>query len=98
MGAADPVMADPASVPPGTPPPELLALGPLFVSADAVEGQEECARFFPPGYSEPERKPKPKGKKKKKVRGNSNPIIRILASPLCVLLIVARTLLFLSKL
>ncbi|CAG9567611.1 unnamed protein product [Danaus chrysippus] len=49
-------------------PHELLALGPLWVSEDAVLGKEECARFFPPGYSQPETKPGPKPKKKKKKR------------------------------
>lgn len=60
-------MAEPNTIPPSTPPPTLLALGPLHVSADAVEGEEEGLRFFPPGYSAPEKKPKQKSKKKKKV-------------------------------
>lgn len=67
VGAADPAMAEPNTIPPSTPPPTLLALGPLHVSADAVEGEEEGLRFFPPGYSAPEKKPKQKSKKKKKV-------------------------------
>ncbi|KAM3959118.1 thioredoxin domain-containing protein 3 homolog [Aphomia sociella] len=68
MGPAEPALAEPSEVPPEGPPAELLALGPLHVSDDFVVGQEECARFFPPGYNECEAKPKPKPKKKKKKR------------------------------
>ncbi|KAF9408443.1 hypothetical protein HW555_011878 [Spodoptera exigua] len=71
VGLAEPELAEPEDLFPEGPPEELLALGPLHVSADAVVGQEECARFFPPGYSEPERKPKSKSKKKKKKRHTS---------------------------
>lgn len=78
MGVADPAMAEPDTIPPSTPPPTLLALGPLHVSGDAVEGEEEGLRFFPPGYSAPERKPKPKSKKKKKVGGNIHLYLNIL--------------------
>lgn len=72
MGVADPAMAEPDAIPPPTPPPSLLVLGALHVSADAVEGGEEGARFFPPGYSAPEQKPKQKPKKKKKVHSTLN--------------------------
>ncbi|XP_049871204.1 thioredoxin domain-containing protein 3 homolog [Pectinophora gossypiella] len=68
VGLAEPALADPHEVPPEGPPAALLALGPLHVSEDAVVGVEECARFFPPGYNEPEVKAKPKAKKKKKKR------------------------------
>ncbi|KAJ0181537.1 hypothetical protein K1T71_002259 [Dendrolimus kikuchii] len=68
VGPAEPLLADPKDIPPPGPPAELLSLGPLHVSDDAVVGGEECARFFPPGYSEPEPKPKPKAKKKKKTK------------------------------
>ncbi|XP_032529756.2 thioredoxin domain-containing protein 6-like isoform X1 [Danaus plexippus] len=66
VGVTDPG-AEGAPVTEGVP-HELLSLGPLWVSEDAVLGKEECARFFPPGYSEPEKKPGPKPKKKKKKR------------------------------
>ncbi|XP_041979560.1 protein TonB-like [Aricia agestis] len=68
VGVAEPALAEPEAVPPPEPPERLLALGPLHVSADAVAGAEECARYFPPGYTEPEHKPKPKSRKKKKKR------------------------------
>ncbi|CAH0603556.1 unnamed protein product [Chrysodeixis includens] len=68
MGLAEPLLAEPEDLFPEGPPEELLTLGALHISADAVVGSEECARFFPPGYSEPERKPRAKGKKKKKRR------------------------------
>nr|XP_026490501.1 uncharacterized protein LOC113396675 isoform X1 [Vanessa tameamea] len=68
VGVAEPALADPKDIPPEGPPEELLTLGPLHVSEDTVVGAEECERFFPPGYSEPEYKPKPKSKKKKKKR------------------------------
>lgn len=72
VGLAEPLLAEPEEQIPDGPPEELLALGPLHVSADAVMGEEECSRFFPPGYSEPERKPKSKTKKKKKVTHSSS--------------------------
>ncbi|XP_063375879.1 thioredoxin domain-containing protein 3 homolog isoform X1 [Cydia fagiglandana] len=72
VGLAEPELADPADLFPPGPPAELLALGPIHVSVDAVEGALECARFFPPGYCEPEEKPKPKIKKKKKKRQGEN--------------------------
>ncbi|CAG9121813.1 unnamed protein product [Plutella xylostella] len=65
VGPADPVLS---GATPSGPPAALLALGPLHASEDAVAGAAECARFFPPGYSEPEHKPKQKIKKKKKKR------------------------------
>ncbi|XP_023954141.1 thioredoxin domain-containing protein 3 homolog [Bicyclus anynana] len=68
VGVAEPLLADPKDIPPDGPPDELMTLGPLHVSEDTVVGAEECERFFPPGYSEPEHKPKPKSKKKKKKR------------------------------
>ncbi|XP_045458411.1 thioredoxin domain-containing protein 3 homolog [Melitaea cinxia] len=68
VGVAEPALVDPKDIPPEGPPEELMALGPLHVSEDTVVGAEECERFFPPGYSEPEHKPKPKTKKKKKKR------------------------------
>ncbi|XP_028038862.1 thioredoxin domain-containing protein 6-like isoform X3 [Bombyx mandarina] len=68
VGLAAPELADPKDIPPQGPPEQLLALGPLHVSEDAVVGAEECAKFFPPGYSEPEPKPKQKPKKKKKTK------------------------------
>ncbi|KAJ8726006.1 hypothetical protein PYW07_000704 [Mythimna separata] len=68
VGLAEPELAEPEDLFPEGPPEDLLTLGPLHVSADHVVGQEECARFFPPGYSEPEKKPKSKSKKKKKRR------------------------------
>ncbi|VVD05624.1 unnamed protein product, partial [Leptidea sinapis] len=68
VGVAEPALVDPQDIPPEGPPEELLTLGPLHVSEDAVIGAEECSRFFPPGYSEPENKPKQKSKKKKKKR------------------------------
>ncbi|XP_045535752.1 thioredoxin domain-containing protein 3 homolog [Papilio machaon] len=68
VGVADPLLADPAAPTPDGPPPDLIALGPLHVSADTVVGELECARFFPPGYSQPQPKPKVKAKKKKKKR------------------------------
>ncbi|XP_052756739.1 uncharacterized protein LOC113509850 isoform X2 [Galleria mellonella] len=71
MGLAEPELAEPGDIPPEGPPVELLALGPLHVSADIVVGEEECARFFPSGYNEPEVKPKPKPKKKKKKRNET---------------------------
>lgn len=66
VGPADPLLEPPPACPWGPPAP-LLALGPLHVSEHSVVGGDECARFFPPGYNEPEPKPKPKAKKKKKV-------------------------------
>ncbi|XP_045510805.1 thioredoxin domain-containing protein 3 homolog [Colias croceus] len=68
VGVAEPALVDPSDIPPDGPPEELLTLGPLHVSEDTVIGEEECGRFFPPGYSVPEHKPKPKSKKKKKKR------------------------------
>lgn len=68
VGLAEPELAEPEELFPEGPPEDLLTLGPLHVSADHVLGKDECARFFPPGYSEPEKKPKSKSKKKKKVR------------------------------
>ncbi|XP_068621665.1 thioredoxin domain-containing protein 3 homolog [Battus philenor] len=68
VGVADPALVEPDAPVPDGPPEELLTLGPLHVSADAVIGEQECARFFPPGYNEPDVKPKPKSKKKKKKR------------------------------
>lgn len=67
VGVVEPALVDPKDIPPEGPPAELMTLGPLHVSEDNVKGMEECERFFPPGYSEPEAKPKPKSKKKKKV-------------------------------
>lgn len=67
VGVADPLLADPAAPAPDGPPPDLITLGPLHVSVDTVAGEQECVRFFPPGYSQPQTKPKVKGKKKKKV-------------------------------
>lgn len=72
VGLAEPLLADPDQIFPKGAPTELLALGPLHVSEDAVQGSEECARFFPPGYSEPERKAKSKSKKKKKKRSKDD--------------------------
>lgn len=67
VGPAEPGMTDPNESVPDGPPVELMLLGPLYVSDDCVIGSEDCARLFPPGYTEPEHKPKPKAKKKKKV-------------------------------
>lgn len=67
VGFAEPALADPSVPIPDGPPEELVTLGPLHMSEDTVAGEKECARFFPPGYSEPEPKPKTKSKKKKKV-------------------------------
>lgn len=67
VGVVEPALVDPKDIPAEGPPEELLTLGPLHVSEDNVVGMEECERFFPAGYSEPEIKPKPKSKKKKKV-------------------------------
>ncbi|XP_045485860.1 uncharacterized protein LOC111004474 [Pieris rapae] len=67
VGVEEPALVDPSEIQ-NEPPDALLTLGPLHVSEDTVVGEEECRRFFPPGYSEPERKPKPKSKKKKKKR------------------------------
>ncbi|XP_059058999.1 thioredoxin domain-containing protein 6-like [Achroia grisella] len=71
MGLAEPELAEPSEIPSAGPPAELMALGPLHVSDDTVVGEEECLRFFPPGYNEPEVKPKPKAKKKKKKRNET---------------------------
>ncbi|XP_028164011.1 thioredoxin domain-containing protein 3 homolog [Ostrinia furnacalis] len=68
VGLPEPELAEPDTELPDGPPAALALLGPLHVSGDSVAGQAECARFFPPGYSEPERKPKCKAKKKKKKR------------------------------
>ncbi|XP_039765141.1 thioredoxin domain-containing protein 3 homolog [Pararge aegeria] len=68
VGVAEPLLVEPKDIPPDGPPDELITLGPLHVSEDTVVGAEECERFFPPGYSEPEHKPRPKSKKKKKKR------------------------------
>ncbi|CAK1550846.1 unnamed protein product [Leptosia nina] len=67
VAVTEPALVVPQDMPEG-PPDELLTLGPLHVSEDTVVGAEECSRFFPSGYSEPEHKPKPKSKKKKKKR------------------------------
>ncbi|XP_026324096.1 uncharacterized protein LOC113233255 [Hyposmocoma kahamanoa] len=72
VGPAEPGMIDPTESIPDGPPTELMLLGPLYVSDDCVIGSEDCARLFPPGYSEPEHKPKPKAKKKKKKRHEAN--------------------------
>ncbi|XP_053607362.1 thioredoxin domain-containing protein 3 homolog isoform X2 [Plodia interpunctella] len=68
VGVCEPALADPQDIPPPGAPAALAELGPLRVSPDAVSGEQECRRFFPPGYSEPEVKYRPKGKKKKKKR------------------------------
>ncbi|CAH2065744.1 unnamed protein product, partial [Iphiclides podalirius] len=68
VGVAEPALADPAVPVPDGPPEELVTLGPLHMSEDTVAGEGECARFFPPGYSEPEPRPKSKARKKKKKR------------------------------
>ncbi|CAB3248078.1 unnamed protein product [Arctia plantaginis] len=68
VGLAEPLLADPEQLFPAEAPEDLVALGPLHISEDAVKGSEECARFFPLGYSVPERKAKLKNKKKKKRR------------------------------
>lgn len=67
VGLPEPLLADPEQLFPPEAPEDLVSLGPLHISEDAVKGGEECARFFPPGYSVPERKAKLKNKKKKKV-------------------------------
>ncbi|CAG9784744.1 unnamed protein product [Diatraea saccharalis] len=71
VGLAEPELADPSDETPaggwGTP-VQLTALGPLHVSTDAVEGRKECSRFFPPGYSEPDKPTKTRSKKKRKKR------------------------------
>ncbi|CAK1603630.1 unnamed protein product [Parnassius mnemosyne] len=71
VGVAEPALIEPNVPTPDGPPEQLLALGPLHISEDTVVGELECARFFPPGYSEPEAKPKAKSKKKKKKRQES---------------------------
>ncbi|XP_045515363.1 uncharacterized protein LOC123708613 isoform X1 [Pieris brassicae] len=70
VGVEDPALVDPSEIQ-NDPPDALLTLGPLHVSEDTVVGEEECRRFIPPGYSEPEHKPKPKSKKKKKKRNET---------------------------
>ncbi|GBP53190.1 hypothetical protein EVAR_8967_1 [Eumeta japonica] len=73
VGAAEPALAEPDQV--DGPPPELLELGPIHVSEDAVVGATECERFFPAGYDAPKPTPKPKEKKKKKgIYGTAEPL------------------------
>lgn len=67
VGLAEPALAEPNEVFEEGSPAELIDLGPLHVSEDAVIGAEECLNFFPPGYNTPEPQPKLKQKKKKKV-------------------------------
>ncbi|XP_013192940.2 thioredoxin domain-containing protein 3 homolog [Amyelois transitella] len=74
VGVCEPALAAPEDIPPPGAPAELLALGPLYVSTDAVAGEEECKKFFPPGYSVPEVKHRPKGKKKKKKRAKEDTV------------------------
>lgn len=54
----------------------LTAVGPCYISQNAVEGQEECAFLFPPNYNnieeEPETAEDTKKKHKKKRRGKKS--------------------------
>lgn len=68
VGLAEPALAEEGAEAEEGPPPELMALGPLYESEDCVVGSEDCVRFFPPGYNTPEPQHKPKSKKKKKVQ------------------------------